>query len=397
MAATCSKAVLYGNRTRIRAAGCRNVRRVRVSAKAASDAQPLMLRALKGEEVERSPVWMMRQAGRYMKAYQELCKVHKTFRERSENVDISVEVTLQPWRAFKPDGVVLFSDILTPLTGMSVPFDFITGKGPIIQNPIRTMDDVKQITDLDAEGATPFVGEALRRVREEVGNEAAVLGFAGAPFTLASYIVEGGSSKTYSILKHMAFANPDVLHALLSRLADNITEYCCYQAANGAQVIQVFDSWAANLSPVDYDVFAAPYTKRIISGFKKSYPDVPIILYIANSGGLLERMSKCGPDCMSIDGSVDLRDAIQRCGTSLAYQGNMDPGCLYGSKEFITDRIKDTVRAAREAGVRHVMNLGHGVLPNTPEENVAHYFEVSRSLRYADLAESSAKTVAHVS
>jgi uroporphyrinogen decarboxylase len=359
--------------------------------------EPLMLRALRGEEVERSPVWMMRQAGRYMKAYQELCKKHKTFRDRSENVDVSVEVTLQPWHAFKPDGVVLFSDILTPLTGMSVPFDFITGKGPIIENPVRTLDDVNQITDLDAEAATPFVGEALRRVREAVGNEAAVLGFVGAPFTLASYIVEGGSSKTYSILKHMAFATPNVLHALLNRLADNITEYCKYQAANGAQVIQVFDSWAAHLSPADYDVLAAPYTKRIISDFKMSYPDVPVILYIANSGGLLERMCTCEPDCISIDGSVDMGDAIRRCGTSLAYQGNMDPGCLYGSKEFIMERIKDTVRAAREAGVRHVMNLGHGVLPTTPEENVAHYFEVARNLKYADLAEPSAKSVAQVS
>lgn len=148
------------------------------------------------------------------------------------------------------------------------------------------------------------------------------------------------------------------------------------------QVIQIFDSWASHLSPTDFDVFAAPYTKRIIADFKKTHPDVPIILYISGSGGLLERMRACEPDCMSIDGSVDLGDAIKRCGTGLAYQGNMDPGCLFGSKDFITKRIEDTVKAATDAGVRHVMNLGHGVLPTTPEENVAHYFEVSRNLRY---------------
>jgi uroporphyrinogen decarboxylase len=148
------------------------------------------------------------------------------------------------------------------------------------------------------------------------------------------------------------------------------------------QVIQIFDSWASHLSPVDFDAFAAPYTKRIISDFKSTHPHVPIILYISGSGGLLERMSACGPDCLSIDGSVDLADAIARCGTSFAYQGNMDPGCLFGSKDFITRRIQETVRAASAAGVRHVMNLGHGVLPTTPEENVAHYFEVCRSMRY---------------
>jgi uroporphyrinogen decarboxylase len=148
------------------------------------------------------------------------------------------------------------------------------------------------------------------------------------------------------------------------------------------QAIQIFDSWAAHLSPQDFDVFAGPYTKRIIADFRRTHPHVPIILYISGSGGLLERMTRCEPDCLSIDGSVDLADAITRCGKTFAYQGNMDPGCLFGSKEFITQRIKDTVKIASDAGVRHVMNLGHGVLPTTPEENVAHYFEVCRNLKY---------------
>ena len=148
------------------------------------------------------------------------------------------------------------------------------------------------------------------------------------------------------------------------------------------QVIQVFDSWASHLSPVDFEEFAAPYTKRIISGFKHTHPEVPIILYISGSGGLLERMTACEPDCLSIDGSVDLADAIKRCGKEFAYQGNMDPGCLFGSKDFITQRVQQIVRAASDAGVRHIMNLGHGVLPTTPEENVAHYFEVCRNMQY---------------
>jgi uroporphyrinogen decarboxylase len=196
-------------------------------------ASSMMRHALCHQNSQR-PVWS---AVRSLQVYQELCKTHTTFRERSENVDVSVEVTLQPFHAFQPDGVVLFSDILTPLTGMNIPFDIVKGKGPIIEKPVATMEDVAEITTLDAADATPFVGQALRRVKDAVGNKAAVLGFAGAPFTLACYIVEGASSKNYSVLKHMAFSNPEVLFALLDKLTENITDYCRYQANNGAEVL----------------------------------------------------------------------------------------------------------------------------------------------------------------
>lgn len=341
---------------------------------------PLMLRALRGEAVERPPVWMMRQAGRYMKVYQDLCKKHPTFRERSEVVELAVEISLQPWRAFRPDGVILFSDILTPLAGMNIPFDIGSGNGPVIHTPIRTMAQVEQVTKLDAEASCPFVGESFRQLRAEVGNEAAVLGFVGAPFTLASYIIEGGSSKSFAHIKKMAFGQPDVLHALLHRLADNVADYCRYQADAGAQVIQIFDSWASQLSPQDFDVFSGPYIKRVVDSFRATHPHVPIILYISGSGGLLERMAACNPDIISIDQSVDLTDGIKRVGTGFAIQGNMDPGVLFGSKDFIEKRVVDVCRRARQAGVRHVMNLGHGVLPGTPEENVAHFFEVAKTV-----------------
>lgn len=222
-----------------------------------------MLRALNGENVERPPVWMMRQAGRYMKAcihhiwidfhvlliqvYQDLCERHPTFRERSENVDLAVEITLQPWKAFRPDGVVLFSDILTPLPGMNIPFDIVKGKGPIIHHPIRTMEvsfskhvrlpyvdeqDVKTVTLLEAESSCSFVGETLEILKKELNNEAALLGFIGAPYTMASYIVEGGSSKNYTQMKKLAFGQPEVMHALLDILATNMTHYCKFQAAH---------------------------------------------------------------------------------------------------------------------------------------------------------------------
>ena len=348
-----------------------------------SSADPLLLRTLRGEAVERPPVWMMRQAGRYMKVYQEMCKVHKTFRERSENADLAVEVSLQPWRAFKPDGVILFSDILTPISGMNIPFDIVAGKGPVIFDPIRTQKQVDAITALEPEECVPFVGEALRRLREEVpAGESTVLGFVGAPFTLATYIVEGGMSKNYTHIKALMFSNPEVLHGLLKKLADAVVTYIKYQADNGAQAVQIFDSWAAQLSPRDFDVFAGPYIKYIIEEAKKICPDLPIILYISNSGALVERMGECNPDIISLCHTVDMSEGIQRAGKQFAYQGNMDAGVLFGSKDMITTRVLDTIKTAQDEGVRHIMNLGHGVQQGTPEENVAHFFEVAKSARY---------------
>lgn len=347
--------------------------------------QPLLLRALKGEKVERPPVWMMRQAGRYMKVYQDMCKVHKTFRERSENADLAVEVSLQPWRAFQPDGVILFSDILTPITGMNIPFDIVAGKGPVIFDPIRTQKQVDAVTDLVPDDCVPYVGEALRRLREEVGGgQSTVLGFVGAPFTLATYIVEGGMSKNYTHIKALMFSNPDVLHGLLQKLADAVVTYIKYQADNGAQAVQIFDSWAAQLAPKDFDVFSGPYLKYIIKEAKKQCPDLPIILYISNSGALIERMAECDPDVISLCHTVDMSEGINRAGKKFAYQGNMDAGVLFGSKDFITERVLETIKTAEDEGVRHIMNLGHGIQQGTPEENVAHFFEVAKSARYSN-------------
>lgn len=351
----------------------------------ASGEEPLLLRALRGEEVERPPVWMMRQAGRYMKVYQELCKKHTTFRERSENADIAVEVSLQPWRAFQPDGVILFSDILTPIAGMNIPFDIDKGKGPVIADPIRTMEAVDRVTPLVPEDCVPFVGEALRRLRAEVGGASTVLGFVGAPFTLATYIVEGGMSKNYVQIKKLMFTEPEVLHALLQKLADAVVTYIKYQHDNGAQVVQIFDSWAAQLSPQDFDVWCGPYIKYIIAEAKKQCPDLPIILYISNSGALVERMAACNPDIISLCHTVDMKEGIRRAGTQFAYQGNMDSGVLFGSHDMIEQRVRETAKAAKEMGVRHIMNLGHGIMQGTPEENAAHFFKVAKELRYADL------------
>ena len=339
---------------------------------------PLLLRAARGEIVERPPVWMMRQAGRYMKIYRDLREKHPSFRERSENPDLSLEISLQPWRAFQPDGVIMFSDILTPLTGMGIPFDIIESKGPIIDPPIRTAAQINAVRPLNPEESLPFVKTVLQNLRSEVGNKAGVLGFVGSPWTLAAYAIEGKSSKDYANIKRMAFSEPELLHALLGKIADSIATYVKFQIDSGAQIVQLFDSWAGNLSPMDYDVFALPYQQRVIRQVKETHPDTPLIIYISGSAGVLERMGQTGADIVSVDWTVDMADARRRLGPDMGVQGNVDPGVLFGSKDFIRDRIIDTVKKAGKH--KHILNLGHGILPGTPEENGQHFFEIGKSI-----------------
>jgi len=266
---------------------------------------PYLLRAAKGEILPRPPVWMMRQAGRYMQIYRELRDKYPSFRERSENADLAIEISLQPWRAFQPDGVIMFSDILTPLAGIGIPFDIIESKGPIIDSPIRTQAQVDQLNPLDPDQSLPFIKTILKTLRQEVGNKSTVLGFVGAPWTLAAYAVEGKGSKV-----------------------------------------------------------------------KETHPDTPLILYISGSAGVLERMGKSGVDIISVDWTVDMAEARQRLGKSMMVQGNIDPGVLFGSQPFIRERIIDTIRKAGNQG--HILNLGHGVLVGTPEDNVRFFFETAK-------------------
>ncbi|MGB3558973.1 MAG: uroporphyrinogen decarboxylase [Geitlerinemataceae cyanobacterium] len=337
---------------------------------------PYLLRAARGEKLDRPPVWMMRQAGRYMKAYRDLREKYPSFRERSEIPEVAVEVSLQPWRAFKPDGVILFSDIVTPLPGVGIGMDIAEGKGPIIDAPIRTPEQVDALHPIEPEESLPFIRTILQTLRQEVGNESTVLGFVGAPWTLAAYAVEGKGSKTYSIIKGMAFSDPTVLHQLLGKLADAIAVYARYQIDSGAQVIQMFDSWAGQLSPQDYATFALPYQQRVFQQVKATHPDTPLILLVTGSAGVLEQMSNSGADIISVDWTVDMADARRRLGPDMHVQGNIDPGVLFGSKAFIRDRILDTIRKAGNRG--HILNLGHGILPTTPEENAAFFFETAK-------------------
>ena len=341
---------------------------------------PLLLSAALGNKINRPPVWMMGQAGRYMKIYRDLREKYPSFRERSENPELSYEISMQPYYAFKPDGVILFSDILTPLPGMGINFEIIESKGPIIEDPIRNIDQISQLRELNPSESLGFVGEVLKSLRRDINEDSTLLGFVGAPWTLAAYVVEGKSSKNYSIIKAMAFREPNMLHKLLDHFAISIGEYLKFQIKSGAQVVQIFDSWAGQLSPQDYDTFAGPYQKKVVDIVKKEFPNTPIILYISGSAGVIERMAKTGVDIISLDWTVDIKEASERIPDSIGIQGNIDPGILFGDEDTIKKRINETFEKIK--GRKYILNLGHGILPGTPESNAKTFFEHSKKLSY---------------
>lgn len=352
----------------------------KVAVRVTSEAQrePLMVRAARGEKVERTPCWMMRQAGRYQKAYRDLALRHPSFRERSENTDLIVEISLQPWYSFRPDGVIIFSDILTPLPAFGIPFEIDDHKGPIIENPIRTMEQLKQqlhAIDLDQ---LSFVGDSLRAIRSEVAGQSAVLGFVGSPWTLATYVIEGASSSLYKTIKTMTYTDPKLLDALLSHLADQIGEYVKFQIDSGADCIMLFDSWGGQLPPAMWDKWSRPYIERIVQNVRAKHPATPLTLYANGSGGLLERLAATGVDVVGLDWTVDMADARRRLGPDVAVQGNIDPVVLFGTEAAIEEAVTSCLRKAGDRG--HVLNLGHGVLVGTPEEAVTHMFDLSKRL-----------------
>jgi len=356
----------------------------------AATKDPLLIRAARGEKTERTPVWMMRQAGRHIKEYRDLCKKYPTFRQRSEIPEVAVEVSLQPWRNYQTDGCILFSDILTPLPGVGFDFTIDEKLGPVM-DPIKNWDDMKKMHPIDPSSAAPFVAETLKMLRDEVGPETAVLGFVGCPYTLATYMVEGKTSKEYLEIKKMAFNEPKLLHAILQNLADSIGDYALYQIENGAQLIQIFDSWAGHLSPRDYDEFAAPYQKQILNKIKKHHPEIPTVVYIKHSGALIERMAGTGVDVVSLDWTVDMAEGRERIAKGRksagldgpgGVQGNLDPGVLFANHDTITERAEEILKKAGNTG--HVMNLGHGIEANTPEENAHHFIQTIRNFRHED-------------
>jgi uroporphyrinogen decarboxylase len=262
---------------------------------------------------------------------------------------------------------------------MGIEFDILEKEGPKMKT-WNSMADVERIKTIDPYKSTPFVAEAFKNLRSEVGNKATVLGFVGLPYTLATYMVEGGSSSEYKKIKSMGYQEPKVLHTMLDRLAENIGDYAIFQIESGAQVIQVFDSWAGHLSPMDYDVFAAPYQRKVIEKIKKAHPEVPIIIYINKSGALLERMASSGADIISLDWTVTIDEARKRIGDKIGIQGNLDPMILFAPNEVIKERTHEILKMG--GGRNHVMNLGHGIDAGTAEEKTQFFVDTVQSFKF---------------
>jgi len=364
------------------------------TAASSSSGDPLLLRAARGESVERIPVWMMRQAGRHMQAYRDLLKVHHTFRQRSETPNVSRDISLQPLERYGIDGVILFSDILTPLPAMGIDFD-ITEGGKIRIDPIRTQEEFQErlhrVSKADFRRKCSFVGSVLKELREELAKsspDTTVIGFVGLPFTLVSYLVEGktGVSDEFPNIQELIKENPDVMHNMLSLLADNIVNYACYQIESGAQVVQVFDSWAGHICDDDYEEFCEPYQRRVIQGIKQQYDDTPIIIYMApgpysTGGRRLQLLAGVGADIVSVDHTIDIASGMDMLANhkSIGFQGNLDPQIL---RDGPLEKIQSHALAILEkmkGRKRCILNLGHGILPDTPESHAECFVKTVQS------------------
>jgi uroporphyrinogen decarboxylase len=325
-----------------------------------------------GRVVDRPPVWLMRQAGRYLPEYREVRKRLK-FLELCADVPSAIEVTLQPFRRFGMDGIVVFSDILIPLPPMGIGIR-LDDDGPQIPQPVRTPADVDRLHGFDPEEKTAFVLEIHRGLRREIRDEAVTIGFCGAPWTLATYAVEGGSSRSFAAVKTMMHREPKVLEALLAKLADACGDYLAAQIRAGADVVQIFDTWAGELSRADYDRFARPATERLIAKLPRR-GEVPVVLFASGSCHLVDSFARMPVDVLSIDWKLPLDEARRRAGGK-ALQGNVDPGVLLGTPEGVTEAALAARVAAGPAG--HILNLGHGILPATPPDNVAAFVAAAR-------------------
>ncbi len=328
------------------------------------------LKACRGEAVDATPIWIMRQAGRYLPDYMRV-REKVTFLELTKTPELAARVTVQPVDVLGVDAAILFSDILTPVEPMGLKLDFVPG--PVFDNPVRSMADVERLCPIDPQTDVPFVLETIRILRRVLANRVPLIGFAGAPFTLACYMVEGKGSRDFALVKRMMYAEPAVFDALMDRVTSMDLAYLSAQAAAGAQALQIFDTWGGILSPADYARYALPWSRRLIDGLKSA--GVPVIHFVKGSGAMLEMVAQAGGDVIGLDWHVDLGRARDALGSRFAVQGNLDPTVLFGSHEFIAGEVRRILdeNAGRPG---HVFNLGHGILPTTPWENARALVEM---------------------
>lgn len=321
-----------------------------------------LLRAIAGEPVDATPVWMMRQAGRYLPEYRRVREQAGSFMALCQDDSLACEVTLQPLERFDLDAAILFSDILTIPDAMDLGLHFVTGEGPRFRKTVTTAEDVAALPELDAERDLGYVMNAVSTIRRELNGRVPLIGFAGSPWTLATYMVEGGSSKDFRGIKRLMMESPEVLHGVLGKLADAVTDYLNAQIRAGAQVVQIFDTWGGALSPQAYRAFSLDYMQRIIDGLTREHDgrQVPVIVFTKNGGQWLETMAGCGADCLGLDWTTHIGEARQRVGERVALQGNLDPSTLYAPDEVIRSEV-ERILGEYGTGSGHVFNLGHGV------------------------------------
>ena len=336
------------------------------------------IKACRGEATDCTPIWFMRQAGRYMKEYRDL-KEKYTFLELCHNPELACEVTLQPLDVLGVDAAIIFADILLPLEPMGTGLEFNVGDGPSIPRPVRTHKDVENLKPVDAEGQLGFVGEAIRMVLSEIGSRLPLIGFSGAPFTLCSYMIEGGKSKEYTITKRMMYESPQTWELLMDKVCTVLIDYLKMQVKAGAKAVQVFDSWVGCMSPHDYRQFILPYTKRVIDGVKET--GVPVINFSTGTSSILPLVKEAGGDVFSFDWRIDLDQAWDTLGHGNAVQGNMDPNILFAPLPVVKERVMEIMRqAAGRPG--HIFNLGHGILQHTPVDHVKAVVEMVHGYRH---------------
>ncbi|MCP4298156.1 MAG: uroporphyrinogen decarboxylase [Proteobacteria bacterium] len=331
-----------------------------------SEQEHLLLRAAFKKPIERTPVWVMRQAGRYLSEYREVREKAGDFLGLCYNHELAAEVSIQPLDLIGVDAVIMFSDILTPLVGMGLDLNF--DEGPKFNNPVRSGDDIRRLILPVPDENTPFVGKILRLLRKEVGNRAPVIGFAGAPFTLACYAVEGGSSKLFSTIKTLFFNEPKLAHQLMDKLTSMTIDYLNYQIENGAQMVQLFDTWAGILSEDDYKEMVFPYVQKVFASLDKQ-GEVPRVYYINGGHHHLVQMANSGADVVGLDWMSDLGSVKDLIGEKVALQGNLDPNVLFCAPEVIQTRVKQILdKFGPQSG--HIFNLGHGIDKNVDPDHL---------------------------
>jgi uroporphyrinogen decarboxylase len=331
-----------------------------------------ILRALMRQPVDRTPVWIMRQAGRYLPEYLKTRAEAGSFMNLCQTPDLACEVTLQPLRRFNLDAAIIFSDILTIPDVMGLKLYFVAGEGPKFEHPLRTAEDIRKLPSPDVNESLGYVMDAIALTRRELDGKVPLIGFSGSPWTLATYMIEGGSSKTFSKAKKLIYQDPALAHELLEKLAATVTDYLNAQIDSGAQAVQIFDTWGGALSARAYQEFSLRYMAQIVAGLKRENEGrrVPVILFSKGCNTQLEALADTGCDALGVDWTITLNEARQRVGDRVALQGNLDPSILLADKKVIRREVNEILNSFGQ-GNGHIFNLGHGITPDVDPENLS--------------------------